>query len=113
MAELTGAGNLAKAGFAVVATDGDWIELRAADPRAARLINESRCGRQVRGFGVRRVVEAFLSVRNPARTRINVNDDRRLLAAETLHDCWGIECDDLLVGRTRVRLFSAWTYEAA
>lgn len=113
VADLAGAANLAKAGFAVVGTDGDWIELRAADPLAAHLINESRCGRQVRGFGVRRVVEAFLSVRNPERTRVNVNDDRRLLTAEALHDCWDIDCDDLLAGRARVRLFSAWTYEAA
>jgi hypothetical protein len=113
IAELKGAVNLAKAGFAVAGTDGEWVELRATDPRAGRLVNEARCGSQARGFGVRRVVEAFLSVRNPKRTRVNVNDDRRLLAAEALHDFWGIECDDLLVGRARVRLLSAWTYEAA
>ena len=108
-----GAFRLATLGLAVLNLSGNQVELRAVDPRAARLVNESRCGRQVRGFGVRRVVEAILSVRNPKRTRVNVNDDRRLLAAEALHDFWEIECDDLLAGRARVRLYSTWTFEAA
>jgi hypothetical protein len=111
VATRAGAARLAMTGFAVVRCRDDKLELRAADPRAARFVNEARCGAQLRGFGVRRIVEAFLSVRNPERTRVNVTDDRRLMAAEVLSERWNIECEDLLDGRARVRLFSAWTFD--
>lgn len=106
-----GAQRLAMAGFAIVAYDGDRVELRAADPRTARFVNESRHRTSDKGYSARRVIEAMLPVRNPRRRRININDDRRLLAAETLLNRWSINCDDLLAGRLRVRLISNWMFQ--
>jgi hypothetical protein len=107
-----GAIRLAKTGFAIVSAAGTQIELQAADPREARFVNESRCGPQVRGYSARRVIEALLHLRHPGRRRINVTDDRRLTAVHALASRWGITCDDLLDGRFRVRLFSAWVFPA-
>jgi hypothetical protein len=106
---LAGVRQLAKAGFALLGADDDNVALAAADPREAVIVNEARLGPQRHGFGVRRVIEATLHVRAPGRTRVNVDDDRRLAAAEALETRWAISCDDLLCGRRRVRLISAWT----
>lgn len=77
--ERAGVLHLATLGLALHHIDGNRVELRAADPRAARFVNEARLGPQTRGFGVRRVIEAFLLVRPPERRRVNITDDRRLL----------------------------------
>jgi len=89
--------------------ENDYVELCAVDPRAARFINESRLGPQLRGFSTRRVIEAFMLVRSPRRCRVNISDDRRLITADVLREQWQIECDDLLSERRRVRLVSSWT----
>ncbi len=107
--ERAGMARLATLGFALVNIDNDHVELCVVDPRAARFINESRLGPQVRGFSTRRVIEAFMLVRSPRRCRVNVSDDRRLITAEVLRERWQIECDDLLSERRRVRLVSSWT----
>lgn len=105
-----GADRLAKIGFAVISASGDMVQLRAADPRSARFVNESRCCPQIRGYSVRRVLEAILSIRRPGTSRVNLTDDRRLRLAETLFQEWLIRCDDALTGRLRIRLFSTWTF---
>lgn len=106
---LAGGRQLAKAGFALLGAADGQVVLQAADPREAAIVNEARLGPQSRGFGVRRVIEATLHVRAPGRTRVNVDDDRRLAAAEVLETRWAIRCDDLLGDRRRVRLNSTWT----
>ncbi len=107
-----GAQRLGKAGFAIVGCENGRLEVRAVDPRTASLVNESRCRASNKGYSVRRVIEAVLHVRDPRRRRINITDDRRLMAAEVLLSSWSIECEDLLVGRLRVRLISKWTFPA-
>jgi len=108
-----GARRLAQAGFAVVDVSNGRVQLRAADPRAARFVNEARLGPQRIGFSSRRVIEAFYAFRQPKRCRVNDSEDRRLGAAEVLQAKWGIRCEDLLDGRARVRLISAWTFGTA
>lgn len=105
-----GAIRLAKAGFGIVSAAAGEVELLACDAHEARYVNEARCGVPVRGYAVRRIIEAFLHYRNPNRSRVNVNDNRRLAAAEALETKWGIACEDLLDGRKRVRLVSAWMF---
>lgn len=107
----TGAIRLATVGLALLRVNGDRVELRSADPRAARFVNEARLGPQVRGFSARRVIEAFLLVRPPERRRINITDERRLLTADVLAKRWFIECDDLLNRRLCVRLVSTWAFD--
>jgi hypothetical protein len=51
-----GAAALAAAGFALLRANGPALELCAADPRAARLVNRARLGPQRRGYRVRRVL---------------------------------------------------------
>ncbi len=109
LSEEAGARRLGKAGLAITQANAATIQLQVTDPRGAQLINRARCGTSVLGFGVRRVIEAFVPVRQPGRSRVNVDDDRRLRAAIAM-DGWGISCDDLLVGRKRVRLSSSWTH---
>jgi len=98
-------GNL---GFAVVRQMGDRLELMRVDTRLARFINEARLGPQQKGFGVRPLTEAVLCLRPPKSRSIHVTDDRRLQVAERLA-MFGVDCDDLLGPRKRVRLVSRWT----
>lgn len=74
------------------------------------MINESRCGRQERGYGVRPVVEAFQLLRKPPKGSIHITDLRRLQVEETLRTSWFIRCDDLLINRRRVRFESIWLF---
>ncbi len=99
---------LSLAGLAIVAADETHVRLRATDPRAARLVNLARKGLSKKGFLDETVIEAFLAVRHPSRSRCSISDDRRLCAAEILVDDWEIDCDDLLEGHRYVRLVSRW-----
>jgi len=108
IATRAGAARLAAMGFALAKSHGDRVKLHVTDPRAARLINESRLGPQARGFSIRGLIEAFMLVRSPRRCRVNISDDRRLATAEALKERWQIKCDDLLGERRRVRLVSSW-----
>jgi len=105
-----GAAALAAAGFGLLRQDGASIELRAADPRAARLVNRARLGRQGRGYRVERVLEAFLCLPPAATRRHAVTDERRLEVARLVRDEWQLDGDDLLNCRPVARLASAWTF---
>lgn len=100
---------LAAAGFALLRVKGDRIELRAADPRLAALVNRARLGPQRRGYDVHRVLEAFLSLPPREQRRRAATDDRRLEVARQMQDDWLLDDDDLLNCRPFVRLGSAWT----
>jgi hypothetical protein len=90
-------------------SDGE-VNLRPTDPRGARFINESRRRVSRRGYKVQCVIEAFLPVRDPSRSRINVKSDRRLAVALNLESDWDIEALDLLDDdRDWIRLVSRWT----
>ncbi len=105
-----GAKDLARAGFGLLRRDGDRVELRAADPRLALLVNRARLGPQRRGCDEHRALEAVLALPPKARRRRPANDDRRERAAEILHEDWLIDPDDLLACRPFVRLRSLWTW---
>jgi hypothetical protein len=104
-----GAFALAAAGFALLRAEGDSIEVRAADPRVARLVNRARLGPQRRGYRVHRVLEAFLALPPRSQRRRPATDDRRLEVARRLQDDWLLDGDDLLNCRPFARLQSAWT----
>lgn len=106
-----GAIRLAQAGFAIqrLKPEGRQVEFCAAAPNEARYVNEARTGAPRKGYSVQRIVDAFLHVRHPLRPRINITDARRLRTVYILENKWGIRCDDLLAGRSRVRLVSNWT----
>jgi hypothetical protein len=105
-----GALALASAGFALLSTEGGRIELQAADPRVARVVNRARLGEQRRGYKVHRVLEAFLALPPKARRLRPATDDRRLEVAQRLHDDWLLDGEDLLNCRPFVRLRSTWTF---
>ena len=98
---------LANLGLIVIRQVGDRLELTRVDTRMARFMNEARLGPQAKGFGVRALIEGVLSLRHPPTRRIHLTDDRRLLVAERLLE-FGIDCDDILGDRKRVRLVSRW-----
>ena len=98
---------LANFGFVVMRQVGDKLELKLVDTRLARFINEARLGPQLKGFGVRPLIEGVLSLRHPKSRSIHLTDDRRLLVAMRLAE-FGIDCDDILGDRKRVRLNSRW-----
>lgn len=100
---------LAKIGLAVVDSGDGEVRLRPADPRAARFVNEARCGVSPKGYKIQRLIEAFLPVRDPRRSHLKVTDRRRLALAEVLDEKWEIEADDLFTDRLRIRLVSRWT----
>jgi hypothetical protein len=104
-----GADALAAGGFALLRADGTRLELRAADPRVARLVNRARLGPQRRGYDVHRVLEAFLVLPPRDKRRRAATDDRRLEVARLLQDDWFIDGDDLLNCRPFARLRSVWT----
>jgi hypothetical protein len=103
-----GADGLAAAGFAIARVDGPQVELRAADPRTARLVNRARLGPQYRGYDARTVVEAVLALPR-GRRRSPITASRRERAAEVLEEVWGIGTVGLREGRPHVRLSSGWT----
>jgi hypothetical protein len=105
----SGAFALAAAGLALLRAEGESVELRAADPRVARLVNCARLGPQRRGYRVHRVLEAFLALPPRAYRRRPATDDRRLEVARRLQDDWLLDGDDLLNCRPFARLQSAWT----
>lgn len=98
---------LANLGLVVMRQVGDRLELTRVDTRMARFVNEARLGPQAKGFGVRALIEGVLSLRHPPSRSIHLTDDRRLLVAERLAE-FGIDCDDILGDRKRVRLVSRW-----
>jgi hypothetical protein len=101
---------LSKVGLAVAGHRDGQVQLRPADPRAVRFVNESRRHVSRRGYKVQCLIEAFLPVRNPGRTRLNVKSDRRLAVALNLESDWDIEALDLLDDdRDWIRLVSRWT----
>jgi hypothetical protein len=103
-----GADALAAGGLALLRMDRPMVELRAADPRLARLVNRARLGPQQRGYDVRTVLEAVLGLPRRAKRRTVVTDSRRQRAAEVLRREWGIESE----GGPHVRLHSRWTWQA-
>jgi hypothetical protein len=105
-----GAARLARVGFAVVALRDERVQLRAADPRAALIVNEARCGADPDGYTANQLVEAFLLLRNPRRGGVRVTDDRRIKLDDVLKDDWGLRTEGLLTYEHRVRLRSRWTY---
>jgi len=107
---LRGARLLAKAGFGVLRCNGTQVELLAADPDEALLVNEARHHRALRGYSLRHVVGSVLHIRRPGTARVNLTDDRRLMAFDELQTKWGIRCDDLLSMRRRARLVSDWIF---
>lgn len=110
----TGAGSraLAAAGFGIVRLNGSQVELRAADPRVARLVNRARLGTSYRGYEAHRVVQALLALPPRTRRRRPLTDTRRLEAALRLQAQWLIDCDDLLDYRPLVRLHSSWRFRS-
>jgi hypothetical protein len=103
-----GASRLAAAGLGMVRMVGRLVELRATDPRTARLVNRSRLGPQLRGYRVHKVLEALLCLAPKAKRRRAVTEDRRLQAALLLADERLIDADDLLECRPFIRLRSRW-----
>lgn len=92
--------------------DGDSLRIEATDPREARYVNMARYGAQSLGASARKVVEAVMQIGNPRRSRINLSENRRLVAALHLENAWAIRCEDLVnVERRRVRLVSSWTFD--
>ncbi len=91
-----GAAALAAAGFALLRLDGGRVELRAADPRIAILVNRARLGPQRRGYQIHRLIEAFLTLPRKKKRRHPVTDDRRLEVARRLQDDWLLDGDELL-----------------
>jgi hypothetical protein len=108
---LMGAAALAAAGFALLRVNGSRLELRAADPRAAHLVNRARVGPQRRGYRIHRVLESFLYLPPKKKRRHPATDDRRLEVAQRLQDIWLLDGDDLLNCRPFARLRSPWTFE--
>jgi hypothetical protein len=98
---------LSNLGFVIMRQLGDKVELGLIDTRLARFINEARLGPQQKGFGVRPLIEAALCLRSPKSRGINLTDDRRLQTAERLAT-FGVDCDDILGPRQRIRLVSRW-----
>jgi|CXWL01.1.fsa_nt_gi hypothetical protein len=98
---------LSNLGFVIMRQLGDKVELRLIDTRLARFINEARLGPQQKGFGVRPLTEAALCLRHPKSRGIHITDDRRLQVADRLA-MLGVDCDDILGPRKRVRLVSRW-----
>jgi hypothetical protein len=107
----SGADALAAAGLAMLWAEGERLELRAADPRVAQLVNRARLGLQRRGYDVHRVIEAFLALPPMGQRRRAATDDRRLEVARMLQDDWFIDGDDLLNCRPFARLRSLWIFQ--
>lgn len=99
---------LATAGLAIMREAGLRIELRAADPRVAQLVNLARLGPQRRRYQVHRVLEAVLALPPKKKRRRSATIDRRMDAAHILQDEWLLNGDDLLNGQPLVRLSSDW-----
>jgi hypothetical protein len=104
-----GAVALATAGFAMLSAADSRIELRAADPRIARIVNRARLGPQRRGYRIHRVLEAFLCLPPKKQRRHSATDDRRLEVARLMQSEWLLDGDDVLNCRPFARLSSAWT----
>ena len=90
---------LAKVGLAVVDYAEGEVRFQPADPRAACFVNESRRQASERGYKIEKLMEAFLSDRDPRRSYIKVTDDSRLELAHVLDTRWEIEAEDLLSNR--------------
>ena len=84
------------------------VHLIAADPRGAKLVNESRHHTSRRGCNIRGLIEALLPCRDPSRSRVNATDTRRILVAEILDEEWDIDTEGLLEERAWIRLVSRW-----
>jgi hypothetical protein len=104
-----GACGLAAAGFVLMGAEGPRVELQAADPRVARLVNCARLGPQRRGYKARSIIEAVLYLPPKNKRRHRVTEERRLEAALSLQDEYRIDADDLLNCRACARLRSTWT----
>jgi len=102
---------LAAAGFALLGAEGLRVELKAADPRVAALVNRARLGPQRRGYKVHRIVEAVLCLPPKNKRRRPVTEDRRLEAAQRLQDDFCLDASDLLNCRPCARLCSTWTIQ--
>ena len=105
-----GVAAMAKAGFALLRAEGNRVELRAADPRLAHLVNCARLGPQRRGYGVHRVIEAFLALPPKHKRRRAATDVRRLEVARIMQEEWLLDGEDLLNCRRLARLRSIWTF---
>ena len=103
---------LANLGFVIMRQIGDKLEVERVDTRMARFVNEARLGPQKKGFGIRPLIEAAMSLQHPNRRSIHVTDERRISVAERLAE-FGIDCDDIMGDRKRIRLISRWTLERA
>ena len=109
--ERDGAIRLGTLGFALLRVDGNRVELRAADPGEARLVNEVRLTPHVRRFSARRVIGDVFHLRQPNRSRVNVTDARGQRLKDALRDNWFIECEGRPAhGRSRLGLLSTWTF---
>ncbi len=103
LASKAGARSLAKVGFAVMSGDALHVQVEAADPDLAFLVNRSRIGPQRRGYKIRKVLASVLSLRKCRQ----VTDDRREAAALIL-ETYGVDASDICACRRCCRLQSPW-----
>lgn len=109
--ERDGALRLGTLGFALLRVDGDRVELRAADPGEARLVNEVRLTPHVRRFSARRIIGDVFHLRQPNRSRVNMTDTRGRRLKDALRENWFIECEGRPAhGRSRLGLLSTWSF---
>ena len=96
---------LARAGLAVSAANNGLVELAAADPRAAAIINARRWGPSRSGTSIKKVVEAFAPGAPVKRVgAVRVVDAGIAMAR------WGIDSADVLDRPRRVHLKSSWQF---
>lgn len=99
---------LARVGLAIAGWDGEEVDLQAADPDLARLVNASRRRGAVVRSPAGPLVGLILAGNSAQRRRLALTEERRLLAWEAWLDQWEIRCDGLLDDGREVRLVSEW-----
>jgi hypothetical protein len=109
ISQESGAGALGELGFAVVACADETLELRAADPREAKLVNAARCGPYECQLGA--VLRAFLHLQEAPGWRFQATSERRRSVVQRLRELWDVEIDWFVARGEMVRLRSAWMYE--
>lgn len=99
---------LARVGLAIAGWDGEEVDLLAADPDEARIVNGTRRKRAFVETSPAVAVAAILGAHGPHRQPVRLTQERRMQAWEAWLERWEIRADSLLGENQKVRLVSEW-----